>query len=54
MGLDADDRINLLGHWLDHDRGEVMAADADALSARSPSARNSSTGRTSLVNGAAR
>ena len=33
MGLDADDRINLLGHWLDQDRGEVMAADADALSA---------------------
>ena len=22
MGLDADDRINLLGHWLDQDRGE--------------------------------
>ena len=33
MGLDADDRINLLGHWLDQDRGEVMAADADGLSA---------------------
>ena len=33
MGLDADDRINLLGHWLDQDRGEVMAADPDALSA---------------------
>ena len=33
MGLDADDRINLLGHWLDQDRGEEMAADADALSA---------------------
>ena len=33
MGLDVDDRINLLGHWLDQDRGEEMAADADALSA---------------------
>jgi len=33
MGFDADDRINLLGYWLDQDRGEVMAADADALSA---------------------
>ena len=33
MGLDAEDRVNLLGHWLDQDRGEVMAADPDALSA---------------------
>ena len=33
MGLDADDRINLLGHWLDQDRGEAMAGDPDALSA---------------------
>mgnify|MGYP007000439990 CR=1 len=33
MGFDADDRINLLGYWLDQDRGEVMAADVDALSA---------------------
>ena len=33
MGLDADDRINLLGHWLDQDRGEVVASDPDNLSA---------------------
>ena len=29
MGLDAADRINLLGHWLDQDRGEALADDAD-------------------------
>ena len=33
MGLDTDDRINLLGHWLDQDRGEEVAADPDNLSA---------------------
>ena len=32
MGLDADDRINLLGHWLDQDRGEEMADDPENLS----------------------
>lgn len=29
MGLDAADRMNLLGHWLDQDRGEALADDAD-------------------------
>ena len=33
MGLDADDRINLLGHWLDQERGEVMAAAPGPFSA---------------------
>ena len=33
MGLDADDRINLLGHWLDQDRGDDVAADPENLSA---------------------
>ena len=31
MGLDAADRINLLGHWLDHDQGEAMSGDPDTL-----------------------
>ena len=31
MGLDAADRINLLGHWLDHDQGEAMSDDPDTL-----------------------
>ena len=33
MGLDAADRINLLGHWLDHDQGEAMSDDPDIMSA---------------------
>ena len=33
MGLDAADRINLLGHWLDHDQGEAMSDDPDTMSA---------------------
>ena len=33
MGLDATDRINLLGHWLDHDQGEAMSDDQDTMSA---------------------
>ena len=33
MGLDAADRINLLGHWLDHDQGEAMSDDQDTMSA---------------------
>ena len=31
MGLDAADRINLLGHWLDHDQGEAMSDDPETL-----------------------
>jgi hypothetical protein len=31
MGLDAADRINLLGHWLDHDQGEAMSDDPDTM-----------------------
>ena len=27
MGLDAADKINLLGHWMDQDRGAELAAD---------------------------
>ena len=33
MGLDDADRINLLGHWLDQDRGEELQDDADFKSA---------------------
>ena len=33
MGLDAADRVNLLGHWLDHDQGETMSDDPETLSA---------------------
>lgn len=33
MGLDAGDKTNLLGHWMDQDRGEAMAADPDTLAA---------------------
>ena len=33
MGLDEDDRINLLGHWLDQDRGEALQDDAEFKSA---------------------
>ena len=53
MGLDADDRINLLGHWLDQDRGEVMAADPDALSAMIAIGAEFLESRRFLVNGVA-
>ena len=33
MGLEAADRINLLGHWLDQDRGEALASDPEHLTA---------------------
>jgi hypothetical protein len=33
MGLEPADRVNLLGHWLDQDRGEVLAEDPEHLSA---------------------
>ena len=33
MGLDAADRINLLGHLLDHDQGVAMSDDPDTMSA---------------------
>lgn len=33
MGLDLTDKINLLGHWMDQERGEVLAADSTYLSA---------------------
>ena len=33
MGLYDADRINLLGHWLDQDRGEELQDDADFKSA---------------------
>ena len=33
MGLDESDRINLLGHWLDHDQGVAMSDDPDTMSA---------------------
>ena len=33
MELDADDRVNLLGHWLDQDRGEALQDDPDFKSA---------------------
>ena len=33
MGLDAADRVNLLGHWMDQDRGAELAADQNHLDA---------------------
>ena len=33
MGLDAADRVNLLGHWMDQDRGAGLAADQNHLDA---------------------
>ena len=32
-GLAADDRINILGHWMDQDRGAELAADQNHLDA---------------------
>lgn len=40
MGLDAADKINLLGHWMDQDRGEALAADPDYLDAMTAIAVN--------------
>ena len=33
MGLDAADKVNLLGHWMDQDRGAKLAADQNHLDA---------------------
>jgi hypothetical protein len=33
MGLDLADKINLLGHWMDQDRGEALASDPEHLTA---------------------
>ena len=33
MGLDAADRVKLLGHWMDQDRGAELAADQNHLDA---------------------
>ena len=33
MGLETADRINLLGHWMDQDRGAALAADQSHLDA---------------------
>ena len=33
MGLDAADKVNLLGHWMDQDRGAELAADQNHLEA---------------------
>ena len=33
MGLDAADKVNLLGHWMDQDRGAELAADKNHLDA---------------------
>ena len=33
MGLDAADKVNLLGHWMDQDRGAELAADKNYLDA---------------------
>ncbi len=33
MGLDLADKINLLGHWMDQDRGEALASDPEYLTA---------------------
>ena len=32
-GLDDQDKINLLGHWMDQDRGAALAVDADHFAA---------------------
>ena len=32
-GLDDQDKINLLGHWMDQDRGAALAEDADHFAA---------------------
>ena len=32
-GLDDQDKINLLGHWMDQDRGARLAEDADHFAA---------------------
>lgn len=33
MGLDAADKVNLLGHWMDQDRGAELAADQNHIDA---------------------
>ena len=33
MGLTVDDKINLLGHWMDQDRGADLVADPEYLAA---------------------
>ena len=33
IGLDAADKVNLLGHWMDQDRGAELAADQNHLDA---------------------
>ena len=33
MGLDAADKVNLLGHWMDQDRGAELAANQNYLDA---------------------
>jgi hypothetical protein len=33
MGLDSPDKVNLLGHWMDQDRGAELAADQNHLDA---------------------
>ena len=33
IGLDAADKVNLLGHWMDQDRGVELAADQNHLDA---------------------
>ena len=33
VGLDAADKVNLLGHWMDQDRGAELAADKNHLDA---------------------
>ena len=33
MGLDLADKINLLGYWMDQDRGEALAVDPEYLAA---------------------
>ena len=38
MGLDAADKVNLLGHWMDQDRGAELAADKNHLDAMTSNA----------------
>ena len=33
MGLNIDDKVNLLGHWMDQDRGAALVAQPEYLSA---------------------
>ncbi|MDC1407202.1 hypothetical protein N8524_02610 [Candidatus Puniceispirillum sp.] len=45
IGLDAADKVNLLGHWMDRDRGAELAADQNHLDAMTIIASEIVTGK---------